>query len=102
MKYDLMLKIIFISSILFFLPSCGDKKLSPSKGGYYHKNIYFGSHLTMHYKDGIKDGCNTARGIYTKSHWLFKNSNDYNNGWFLGRNKCKKLLKINKNGDLIL
>ena len=102
MKYHPILKIIFISSILLFLSSCRDKKLSPSQGGYSYQGIYFGSHFTKHYKEGIRDGCNTARGIYTKGHWLFTNSNTYNNGWFLGRNKCRKLLKIDKDGDLIL
>ena len=102
MKSHAIVKIIYISSILLIISSCGDKKVLPSQGGYSYRGIYFGSHLTMHYKDGIKDGCNTARGSYKKQHWLFKNSNDYNNGWFWGRNKCSKLLKINKNGDLIL
>lgn len=102
MKYNPILKMLFIFSTLFLLGACHTKQLPPSKGGYKYHNIYFGSHLTMHYKEGIQDGCNTAKGIYTKDHWLFNNSNDYNHGWFLGRNKCRKLLKIDKNGDLIL
>jgi hypothetical protein len=60
------------------------------------------SHFTEHYKEGIEDGCTTATGDYTKVHWLFKNSKDYKNGWFLGRNRCRRFLKIDKNGDLIL
>ena len=102
MKYYPIFKIVFISSTLLFIASCGDKKLSPSQGGYKYKGVYFGSHFTKHYKEGIRDGCDTARGLYKKGHWLFKNSNDYNNGWFFGRNKCRKLLEINKSGDLIL
>lgn len=99
MKY---VAITTIGMSLFILTSCGTKKLPTSQGGFRYKGIYFGSFFTRHYKEGIQDGCNTAKGNYQKSHWLFKNSKDYHQGWFLGRNRCKVLLKLDKNGDLIL
>jgi hypothetical protein len=88
-----MKAILFISTISIFT-ACSPEKIPVSKGGYYYSNIYFGTYFTKHYKKGIRDGCTTAKGIYKKSHWLFNNSNDYNNGWFLGRNRCKHLLII--------
>jgi hypothetical protein len=93
--------LIILGSLLLFT-GCSTKKISTSKGGYYHHGLYFGSHFTKHYKEGIVDGCTTATGDYAKAHWLFKNSKDYKNGWFLGRNRCRRFLKIDKNGDLIL
>ena len=87
---------------LFMLTSCGTKRIPTAQGGYTYKGIYFGSHFTRHYKEGIEDGCTTAKGEYLKNHWLFKHSKDYNKGWFLGRNRCRVLLKVDKNGDLIL
>ena len=86
---------------LLILQSCGTSKVTASQGGFYYSNIYFGKHFPPKYQQGIKDGCKTSKGYYTKSHSLFKDSGDYYNGWFLGRNRCKHLLKINENGDLI-
>jgi hypothetical protein len=70
--------------------------------GYTYHGIYFGKHLSDTYKYGIRDGCETSRGVYTKSHHLFNSDNDYYNGWFIGRNRCRELLQIDENGDLIL
>lgn len=93
--------LIIVCSLLLFT-GCSTKKVPTSKGGYSHHGLYFGSHFTKNQKKGIRNGCKTATGYYTKSHWLFKNSLDYKNGWFLGRNKCRVFLKIDKNGDLVL
>jgi len=73
---------------------CAPTKVPPAKGGYYYSGIYFGTHFSNEYKRGIKDGCTTAKGSYVKNHKLFNNNDDYNNGWFLGRNRCKDLLVI--------
>jgi len=95
-------KFTIVAVSLLILTSCGHKKLPPTQGGYIYKGLYFGSYFTRHYKDGIEDGCTTATGDYKKDHWLFNNSKDYKSGWFLGRNRCRSLLKIDKNGNLIL
>ena len=76
-------------------------KVAPSQGGFYYRGIYFGKITNIAYKLGIQDGCETARGFYTKSHARFQQDDNYYNGWFLGRNKCRKLLRIDKNGDLV-
>ena len=76
-------------------------QLPPSQGGFHYRGIYFGKITNSAYKRGIQDGCETARGFYTKSHAQFQQDDNYYNGWFLGRNKCRKLLRIDKNGDLI-
>jgi len=93
---------ISVLTSLLFLSGCAPESVPESQGGYYYRNIYFGVHLTRHYKKGIRDGCETARGDYHKSHWLFNNSNDYYKGWFLGRNRCRGLLKIDEDDNLIL
>ena len=87
--------VLIMGTALVMLQSCGSSKVSSSQGGFYHSGIYFD------YQQGIVDGCKTAKGYYSKSHTLFRHNGDYNHGWFLGRNRCKHLLKINENGDLI-
>ena len=93
---------LFIAgTTLLMLQSCGTSKATSSQGGFYHSGIYFGKYFSPDYQQGIVDGCKTSKGYYTKSHKLFMHNGDYYRGWFLGRNRCKHLLKINENGDLI-
>jgi len=94
-------KTLLMGSVLL-LNACTPSEVPVNEGGYYHSGIYFGSNLSNAYKKGVKDGCTTAKGKYKKSHWFFNNKKKYTDGWFLGRNKCKNLLKINDNGDIIL
>jgi len=84
------------STTLLYLTGCGSSKVSESKGGYYHSGIYFGKDFSDNLKKGTEDGCITAKGDYKKSHTLFNNDKDYENGWFLGRNRCKHLLVIDE------
>ncbi len=85
----------FLLINMFFLVSaCTPHQVLEKKGGFYHSGIYFGSHFPDAYKKGIKEGCSTSKGNYTKSHWLFQKNIDYVDGWFLGRNRCKNLLVL--------
>ena len=43
---------------------------------------------TPSFQQGAKDGCETAKGMYTKNHTAFKQDQQYNDGWFYGRKKC--------------
>jgi len=88
------IKIILSIITVSLFSACTSNQIPVSEGGYYYSNVYFGTNFPKNYKKGIRDGCTTAKGTYKKSHWLFNNSNDYNNGWFLGRNRCKHLLII--------
>ena len=86
--------IFVISSLVFFFTGCRQQTEPISKGGYYHNGIYFAKNFSANYQQGIADGCTTAKGAYRKSHTLFNNDQNYNDGWFLGRNRCKHLLVI--------
>ena len=90
-------QILLYVSIVNIFTACSTPEVPKSKGGYYYSHIYFGSYLSSFYKLGIVDGCITAKGDYRKSHRLFRENNDYQNGWFLGRNKCKDLLVVKNN-----
>lgn len=37
---------------------------------------------------GQHDGCETAKGEYTKNSDLFRSDEEYQNGWFYGRQQC--------------
>jgi len=69
--------------------ACSSDHSSAIHGGYTYSGIYFGKNLSTLYKKGIHDGCETAKGYYTKSHTLFNTEIEYYHGWFRGRNKCR-------------
>jgi hypothetical protein len=85
----LSLLLILITATLPLLTACHTDNPSKYQNGYTYSGIYFGKNISSFYKQGIRDGCSTAKGIYTKSHILFKQEADYYKGWFLGRNRCK-------------
>ena len=86
--------LFLIGSTFFYLTGCGHNKEPLHQKGYYHSGIYFGKNFPANYRQGIVDGCTTSKGRYTKSHTLFNNDQNYNHGWFLGRNRCRHLLVI--------
>lgn len=66
-----------------------------------HQKIHFLGDGSPEFKMGVRHGCKTAAGFYTKDSHRFKTQKSYHEGWFQGRNKCRKLLKLDQNGDLI-
>ena len=95
--------ILLLSTVLIF-SACGKNKPKYSKHNYYYHGMYFGKYASDTYKKGVEDGCQTAQGFYKKDHFAFNHKptygtrsknylNTYKNGWFLGRNKCRYLLK---------
>ena len=92
--------LFIMGTALLVLQNCGSSKIPTSQGGFTHSGIYFGKHFPVNYQQGIADGCTTSKGTYKKSHRLFNTSRDYNNGWFLGRNRCRDLLILEKNKEV--
>ncbi|PTB83884.1 hypothetical protein C9926_00630 [Sulfurovum lithotrophicum] len=91
--------LFLMTSTLLLIQNCGSSKVPASQGGFTHSGIYFGKHFPAKYKQGIIDGCTTAKGNYKKSHRLFNTNTDYNSGWFLGRNRCRHLLVVEENKE---
>ncbi len=89
----------FIAATLgILLAGCASNQQGPAKqpylGGYTYSGVSFGKNLSENYKRGVRDGCETAKGYYTKSHELFNTENDYYRGWFAGRHRCRHLLVV--------
>jgi len=62
------------------------------KGMYCYKSINFGVSRGADYEKGIRDGCRTGEGTFTKDYSMSSSSKDYFDGWILGRSKCKQIL----------
>ena len=89
MKSKPILFIFLTGGVLLLFSACRSDHKYDYRNGYTHSGIYFGKNFSSLYKQGIRDGCTTAKGNYTKSHRLFNQKTDYHEGWFLGRNKCR-------------
>jgi len=89
-------KFTLLIPVVFLFNACTPKEISVKEGGYYHNGVYFGANLSDTSKKGIKDGCMTSKGTYTKSHASFQDQKEYADGWFLGRNKCRHLLVVDE------
>ncbi len=94
MPYNtLTLASIFLAASLLFT-ACGevpdlDGVSASSSGDFVYRNHNFGSNRDAEYRKGVKDGCKTSDGDYTKNHTLFNAENDYRVGWEHGRMHCK-------------
>lgn len=70
------------------LSACTSSSLS-LENDYIYQGINFGSDRDASFKHGVRDGCKTADGDYSKDHNLFNNNESYKVGWEDGRLQCK-------------
>jgi hypothetical protein len=81
----LVVPALLLTGLLF--TAC-TSSLSP-QNDYMYKGINFGSDRDVDFRQGVRDGCKTADGYYTKNHTLFKSNESYRVGWEDGRIQCK-------------
>ncbi len=96
MKHFSKISLICIS--IFLINSCSSKKiiLDPNEckkeGLFCYKGVSYGKDRGPEFRRGVKDGCKTGEGTFTKDYSLSSTSKDYFDGWMLGRSKCKQIL----------
>lgn len=59
-----------------------------SADDFVYRGHNFGPDRDAEYIQGVKDGCKTSDGDYTKDHKLFNAENGYRVGWEHGRLHC--------------
>ncbi|HHO65615.1 MAG TPA: hypothetical protein ENJ71_03725 [Epsilonproteobacteria bacterium] len=86
------LRSFFFTAALLFT-GCGEMphldNTTSSADSFVYRGHNFGENRNVDYQQGVKDGCRTSDGDYTKNHTLFKKENDYRAGWEHGRMHCK-------------
>ncbi len=85
---------IILATLSTFISSCSEKAPTPgcTKGFYCYKNINFGKSRGRSFEKGIRDGCKTGEGEFTKDYSLSSSDKNYFDGWILGRSKCHQIL----------
>ncbi len=95
-KTKIIFLIISASMLSMIISGCVSRDScahNASKYGYYcYKNHNYGKNRTTMYKAGVKAGCRTAEGYYTKDYASSSWSADYNLGWSDGRATCKHIV----------
>jgi len=72
----------------FLLSGCTSSTMI-SSDDFVYKGINFGAKRDANFKQGVRDGCRTEAGDYTKNHDKFKFNESYKVGWEDGRIQCK-------------
>jgi len=85
---------ILLTTSTLIIASCSGNSPTPScaKDAYCYKNINFGKSRGSSYEHGIRDGCRTGEGEFTKDYSSSSSDKNYYDGWILGRSKCKQIL----------
>ena len=89
MKPTKILLATMLTATGLLLSACTSSALPPLGEAYIYNGINFGSDRDASFKHGVRDGCKTSDGDYTKDHNLFNNSESYKVGWEGGRLQCK-------------
>ena len=92
-----IVKISFSVAVAYLISSgCSSSNpVSPENcpsGHYCYKSIDFGETRGADYEAGIRDGCKTGEGTFTKDYYKSSSSKDYYDGWIVGRSHCKQIL----------
>jgi hypothetical protein len=77
--------------IVLMIAGCRQPRPGAVSSNYIYRGMDFGPYLSVSKREGIRDGCDTALGYYTKRHQRFRFDKEYYNGWFLGRKVCEPL-----------
>ena len=56
---------------------------------YYHHGHDYGEKRNYTYRRGVRDGCDSARGDWTKDNHKFKHNHHYKDGWKSGHRRCR-------------
>ena len=86
---NVTLGLSMVGILLFFVACGGAPRPSAAPGDFVYRGHDFGPERSSLYRQGVIDGCKTVDGDYTKNHGLFKETEDYHNGWEHGRLHCK-------------
>jgi hypothetical protein len=88
MKLTKILLATMLTATGLLLTACTSSGIS-LENAYIYNGVNFGADRDASFKHGVKDGCKTSDGDYTKDHNLFNNSESYKVGWEDGRLQCK-------------
>ncbi|NKQ40956.1 MAG: hypothetical protein HF962_05240 [Sulfurovum sp.] len=93
-KNKLIISMIIMVAMLIGLSGCVSTTprctSNTNASAYFcYQGYNFGENKTTQYRLGVKDGCKTANGRFTKNYKLSGSSTDYVKGWDKGRATCK-------------
>ncbi len=82
--------LLLFSGCVSITPKCSNA--TSAQGYFCYQGYNFGKDTTSLYREGVKDGCRTANGTFTKNYSLSGSSDEYVKGWEKGRAACKLII----------
>ena len=73
----------------FLFTACGGGPNIIDENTFMYNGHNFGENRDSNFKQGVRDGCKTSNGEYTKDHAQFNTNQSYHIGWEDGRMNCK-------------
>jgi len=81
---------------IILIDSCARRStglpLTCQPGMFCYKNINFGPSKGRAFEQGVRDGCQTREGTFTKDYSQSSTNKTYKEGWELGMSRCKQQL----------
>lgn len=59
------------------------------KNDYYHNNHNYGENRNYSYRQGVREGCDSASGRWNQDGNRLDRDKSYKNGWEAGYRRCK-------------
>jgi hypothetical protein len=87
-KTSLLVGTILLTGCTSSAPAPKKQDFPASPGAFVYEGRNFGTNRNDTYKQGVRDGCDTSQGVYTKNHALFNSNGSYHTGWEHGRIHC--------------
>jgi len=83
--------LIISATAAILLSGCvsSEESIAPGSEDFVYRGHDFGPDRDAEYRQGVKDGCRTSDGDYTKNHVSYKTNESYHAGWEHGRLHCK-------------
>ncbi len=87
-----LISFLTIASIDGCARRAGGLPMTCQPGMYCYKNINFGPSKGKSFEQGVRDGCQTREGTFTKDYSRSSRDKLYEEGWELGMSRCKQQL----------
>ncbi len=83
-----------VAGVVLLLSGCAStgRYCDPSderNGAVCYDGINFGKNADPLYRSGVRDGCETGKGYYSKNYGQYRSSEAYRLGWDRGRTLCR-------------
>jgi hypothetical protein len=87
--YLIIMSIFAFSSVANCAPFDHGADVVIDNNLYYYGGFNFGANRDSNFRQGVKDGCESARGNWRKNIFMYNHILSYRDGWKTGYDRCR-------------